>query len=954
VKCRTSRGASGEGPGGVQGRSAGAQDSYVFLSKGVISELYRLFSPERVDSAFHLKGDSQSRGHNAPPEVSTIAHFIRSYAESLLDFSSDEAILLRFTKAWLEPMLLILESGLREAPLVKYLKHVTVYPLAKLSSRRDLTGHTKLPEYSPPFGLSSWFFGGAIRRFIRNRLNGRLGYEFGYSVLQGVKRGTEIVPKSMVEAELKAHGEILGQPPKSPFNEVQSKFDMELILAAFFEGITSFQPSFDREITQAASYSSTRGFGGARGELQEQLGTTYPELISITPHGYLNYGRPKISFRDLESRIARDNGDLPPILVEFGGVTILSDDYDGRDPRAVGVVPILEPLKVRVITKTDAAVTHYARPLQSVSWSHNFSKWQFSLTGTPLVGYHLYDLDARTDLFLKDLPRYGGVVPDQDPHVHWVSGDYKGATDRLDIRASRLVFENMLDAMGADKDTVPIGGRSYNRDYLRMNLFDLVLYYSEKKNGQPFVSSVKQQNGQLMGSVLSFPLLCVCNYLAYFLAILEYYAIDIDAFDQRDKEIRSRQRREYLKATRSGILFPGSPAFKGLLVELIDKIPVLINGDDILFRCTSSFYPVWKKYLDRFGFVESLGKNYVSQDFLTVNSKLFIISKRDGKNEFRESEFFNCGLLTGALNLEEKILPFWDHWETLAKGCRNPERTWRRFLHYHVRIMKPILGKSVNPFIPRELGGLGFYLPPGLKTRITPLQEYNARIHWSYVKHLDHVGRLSTKWPGLTTFSDGVPKNLDPVNSATLGFLSLRGFPLGFSSEDPNTGKIMGYLSMRGPLRLPEVTETVAPFQYYLDQVEYQMSVMYDGCPRMVPMPRARYASWLRVLSRGGKDVASLPWLPKSLLVTHKFPWCLATARRSGVSAIKEIKSPSPPQTSVVPMQDYFSSELRPFGAGRQETTRSRDVGILDSSESLEEEEVYTDCLNKCSVESQI
>lgn len=63
---------------------------------------------------------------------------------------------------------------------------------------------------------------------------------------------------------------------------------------------------------------------------------------------------------------------------------------------------------------------------------------------------------------------------------------------------------------------------------------------------------------------------------------------------------------------------------------------VLVNGDDMLFKCKKSFYPVFLKTASDAGFKISLGKNYLSPKSCMINSQVFT---RKGR------EMVRCGYL---------------------------------------------------------------------------------------------------------------------------------------------------------------------------------------------------------------------------------------------------------------------------------------------------------------------
>lgn len=98
---------------------------------------------------------------------------------------------------------------------------------------------------------------------------------------------------------------------------------------------------------------------------------------------------------------------------------------------------------------------------------------------------------------------------------------------------------------------------------------------------------VKQITGQLMGSVLSFPILCAANFTCFVKAVTR-------------------------RCHALGIKRP----------RLAD-LRCLINGDDILFVCDQELYFIWLEEIALVGFTLSPGKNLVSSTYFTINSTLY-------------------------------------------------------------------------------------------------------------------------------------------------------------------------------------------------------------------------------------------------------------------------------------------------------------------------------------------
>jgi hypothetical protein len=110
-----------------------------------------------------------------------------------------------------------------------------------------------------------------------------------------------------------------------------------------------------------------------------------------------------------------------------------------------------------------------------------------------------------------------------------------------------------------------------------------------------------------------------------------------------------------------------------------------VNGDDILFRCDDQLYRIWLRKVSEVGFELSLGKNYVHEDYLTVNSQLYFHDKK--RDMFIQQGVLNAGLLTGQSKLTGRagvrVAPLWDYFNEVVRGAVDPVRAKRRFLYYY-------------------------------------------------------------------------------------------------------------------------------------------------------------------------------------------------------------------------------------------------------------------------------
>lgn len=143
----------------------------------------------------------------------------------------------------------------------------------------------------------------------------------------------------------------------------------------------------------------------------------------------------------------------------------------------------------------------------------------------------------------------------------FVSGDYESATDNLNLDVACHILERVLSTC----THVPLEVR-------------LAALRSMRKELVLGSRVVDHKRGQLMGSLLCFPLLCLQNILA----------------------------------------------FKFLVRR---RVPVKVNGDDIVFRATPSEYARWRDGVGRIGLKLSLGKTSVSSSWFSLNSTFFTVRR---------------------------------------------------------------------------------------------------------------------------------------------------------------------------------------------------------------------------------------------------------------------------------------------------------------------------------------
>jgi hypothetical protein len=348
-----------------------------------------------------------------------------------------------------------------------------------------------------------------------------------------------------------------------------------------------------------------------------------------------------------------------------------------------------------------------------------------------------------------------------------------------------------------------------------------------------------------MGSPLSFPILCVINFIGYKMAI-DRWTDDLSL---------SR-------------------------IPLKD-LPVLINGDDITFYSDDKLYDYWREEIHKLGFRLSQGKNYFHEKYMTINSVLFHFGENDnGEAFFREIQYLDAGMLTGQTRktgrMEGRRLPIWDYYNRVVSGSRDPLRSHRRFLHYHKKEIDIITRKGrYNLFAPFERGGLGFNAPKGLRYRFTNIQRRWASCLDAWIrKDPSSTYRIalvqSTKKP--PTLAYYRKKVFDLLPKTT---------PLD-SSGRPSV------------LHLPEEVDTTVPLPPLCEQrieVDSQLAIRH---PSREVLKKFKTEPWNKM---SDVDIIDFPW--KAFEVAH--------ARVDEFNLLQELNRPKLPE--AVPSHSPFEED---------------------------------------------
>lgn len=653
-------------------------------------------------------------------KVLIVVYWLRSLTESLGDIDSNKFFATPCTDYYPAVSILL---RLSEVEMVSAIKFWQTWPMArwvrdapegaglltpaflKTANRSDLRQWLHVDESTGVEARFALPFAGSLRAKMKNlvasRTTSRPANVFCTGMLQGAKRGCAPVPELFQLEACVKHKKSLSQIIPFDFpEEFEEKFEQ-----VFFKDSTDSQTwrneegvwrkkleprSFERRLRNPkshASFGSVRSDGGRCGEIHRVLRDRADgeELVCPSPvpclperedTGWEDFRymcrevlRIKLGDKELSGTstskkqhknsgwrtedMTKRLGGLPlldmvelhpgnvytryalPILSYKQVLNFVQDIVPEGRPLEAAVACCLEPLKCRVITKGEGFPYWLSQTFQREARDILRETPAFCLTKETVNTSHIWALDRAT--------RALGLDFDQ-----WVSGDYKAATDGLSLGVNQCCLRVLLKALGATRAETLICQKVLGAHKISYpdKLCALVAGTADQ------LDDFMMTNGQLMGSLLSFPVLCAINLVAYWLALEEY----------------------------SGRKFS------------LDELPVLVNGDDILFRANTEFYAVWQTWITRAGFTLSDGKNYISPNYLTVNSKSWMYKPVKGKEPIiEEIGYLNCGLLLAeaegpvrpGIREETACKPFIAKMQEALDGCNNPGRTFNRLKHHY-------------------------------------------------------------------------------------------------------------------------------------------------------------------------------------------------------------------------------------------------------------------------------
>jgi len=437
----------------------------------------------------------------------------------------------------------------------------------------------KCTEQEEPEDIRSWHergfllagsYGRQIRcRLLRLRMKRTQDAILLNTLLQGVKKGLPEVSEGMVDTAVLGQKDRLTCMEETP-PEVLG--DLEKRLTELnLKKVGVRKPSHMYSVSTHASLERKRSEGGTWGELFDLL----PDQDTQRAISQLSYSQMfgyvmsfkclyKIEYSYIFGRHREiyymADFDHKEAILEARQKTF-SPELKSRIHNSIAI-PIIEPLKVRMISKSSSYINGLYNELSEQIFDQLIRKFEFSNCKKELEESDVHQLYNNCVTFWGTTDLYA------------LSGDFEASTDKIHMDITTLI----LPMLALDPISLRI---------LEIALTEQIISASVGRGSKREQFSYDQCRGQLMGCRYSFPILCLFNYLLFVQSIIEY--LEFKGISRRD--------------------------FAGI---------VKIVGDDLLSFIPRDFFPFWDKRTSSGGLTKSLGKNYLSNKFCIFCSKLFV------------------------------------------------------------------------------------------------------------------------------------------------------------------------------------------------------------------------------------------------------------------------------------------------------------------------------------------
>lgn len=497
---------------------------------------------------------------------------------------------------------------------------------------------TQLPKKSPCIldtEVPGVIFGGIVRRYFNSsKLTLKKKFQLAMS-LQNAKRGAVMISSAKQNQFIEDHRSNMkgmayeGHGLETELEQIKDKLE-RLCDVIYPKNFKDEIPGWRAPSIKSCYEKSAKDFGASS--------TIDESMYSFeTKYGSINLDDERINggFHCADLDIGKE---VIPLFCPTSFEDVFSDEISevfASTCLRAKVAKINEAFKTRVATCGPAHVYNAARRIQKPLWS--YLQKPIEESGLPYKGakrlFRHSTLSDKIEFEKYMSSKYRGVsfnpfiftgkpATEDDVSQHYlgslvgigeyfefiVAGDYKAATDGMHPMLPMAFCNKMRERFG--------------EYYYRVAVLTLKGHILDYGKGYQLL---EQTWGQLMGSPLSFPVLCLVNASLFWASVEKY----------------------------EGRSVPFS--------YVVNTYKLLINGDDISFLSNSDHYAIWSVYAKAAGMSPSPGKCYISSEFININSTTFWVEKENNVITSCKQLFVcNSGLLKG----QGKVLTD----ETIAKS----------------------------------------------------------------------------------------------------------------------------------------------------------------------------------------------------------------------------------------------------------------------------------------------
>lgn len=604
-----------------------------------------------------------------------------------------------------------------ELEFVSAMKYFYAYPMSVL-----------LKNDRPPQPKKVWAWTGVFAKWFWERIRAysRQNLHFCFSVLMA-KRCTAVVPDSFLRLCYEKHSKMMSAPfekRREIVDEMLGMIDVEdacmralaPVLARVRKAVDNGFPDFGKTTPSTSScFEKPRSQGGQFGAIlgcRDHCGILGDYVYEFRT---ILWAASAVTGDKVTCNVHTTVFSVPDVLFDLvhHKVRFLALQDGGR--LLCKIHGVLEPLKVRIISKGPAGHYYACKPMQQLLWK--------TLKDMPCfraIGRVLNVLDV------SDVLSAGGDCKSN------FSIDYAAATDGLSGTYTWKILSSICE-------NLPFEMKNLYWRVLGNHSLRYPKYHSDL--------DVEMENGQLMGSILSFPILCLANLGVYLL--VRCYNRETGVFQVSRLD---------------------DPSFLDWALN-----HVLINGDDMLYAADESLWEVQNHISTAVGLEPSIGKAYLHSKACTINSVAYEFDQQLENPIANRVDYLAVGLIENIRKVQgstddgtAEADPCPAVLNRILSSCSSVKKQ-HHVLKLYLRKYEAGKGRlnlrGTNLFIHPSFGGHGVQVPLGWKWSVTNDQMYTANVLKG-----DRSVDIRPHFGTIVTLERGDKDVIDPFNVSNIVF----------------------------------------------------------------------------------------------------------------------------------------------------------------------------------------